>query len=109
MKIGIVSELNTQTANFGNHLQAYALNLYLRRMHPDHQVDSVIFAGKTGVKYTNILSWSFCSKVVQSLRRRVTERLYGVPEGARIANNETVNRRLSEFAEFRVRRSHCCR
>ena len=101
MKIGIISELNTNTVNFGNHLQAYALNLYLRRMNPDYQVESLMLPDKEVVKYTNVLSWSFCKKVIRSLHRRLKERIYGDTECVWLADNPMVQKRLSEFAEFR--------
>lgn len=102
MKIGIVSELNTNTVNFGNHLQAYALNLYLRRMNEDYQVESLLLPEREIVKYTNILSWSFCKKVFRSLNRRIKERIYGDTEGNRLAENDIVRNRLAQFAEFRA-------
>lgn len=60
MKIGIISEFNTETVNYGNHLQTYALNYYLRKHCNIEQVESLVLCGKQAKQYTNIfhpLTW----------------------------------------------------
>ncbi len=41
MKIGIISEFSLHTVNYGNHLQAYALNQYLKKCYPDYTIESI--------------------------------------------------------------------
>lgn len=43
MKIGIISEFKIDTVNYGNNLQAYALNKYLRDRFSDHEVETIFF------------------------------------------------------------------
>lgn len=87
--------------NYGNHLQAYALNLYVRRMNAANSVESILLPDKQIVKYTNVLSWSFCKKVFWSLHRRIKARIFGETVSGRLLNNDTVKGRLASFAEFR--------
>lgn len=43
MKIGIISEFKINTVNYGNNLQAYALNKYLRNAFPDYVIETIFF------------------------------------------------------------------
>lgn len=44
MKIGIISEFSRDHVNYGNTLQAYALNSYIKRLHPDFSVETIVVA-----------------------------------------------------------------
>lgn len=52
MKIGIISEFSTTTTNYGNNIQAYALNSYLRKTYPGHQVETIYFKNGNKSKRT---------------------------------------------------------
>ena len=41
MKLGIITNYNRKTVNFGNILQTYALNFYLRTTYANYDVETV--------------------------------------------------------------------
>lgn len=51
MKIGIISEFSKQTVNYGNCLQAYALNRYIRKIGDFDVVDTLYFPNPFQRKY----------------------------------------------------------
>ena len=42
-KIGIISELNMKNVNYGNRLQAFALNYYLNKYYNEYKTESLVF------------------------------------------------------------------
>lgn len=52
-KIGIISELNLENTNYGNRLQAYALNKYLNENFKEFVTESLYFKIYDKKKYTN--------------------------------------------------------
>lgn len=50
-KIAIITEFSFNTVNYGNHLQAYALNKYLRDEFPSYEINTIILKNKTGRKF----------------------------------------------------------
>lgn len=53
-KIGIVTQLSLLTFNYGNHLQAYALNRYLNTRFQGIVAETLLLKADTGLKYTSI-------------------------------------------------------
>lgn len=96
MKIGIISEFSTHTVNYGNHLQAYALNYYLREYMNVENVESVVLSPKHLWRHTGVLSLRFIQKMFEAVLRRL-----------HITKQETVvladrfAERMEEFARFR--------
>ena len=43
MKIAIISEFNRNSVNYGNRLQAMALNTYIRENFPDYEIKYLYF------------------------------------------------------------------
>ena len=74
MRIGIISEFTTNTVNYGNHLQAYALNTFLQNHCSKEYVESVQLGRKQIRKYTGLLSYRFYQKVVAVILRRFRTR-----------------------------------
>lgn len=75
MKIGIISELNLNTANYGNNLQAFALNHYLTKRFNPLCVHSIALKPGIPMKATGILSVTFAKKLWYAMLRRI--RNYG--------------------------------
>lgn len=42
-KIGIIAQFNLKNVNYGNRLQAYALNFYLRKTYPQFDIETLYF------------------------------------------------------------------
>lgn len=57
MKIGIVSLFNMKNVNYGNRLQAIALNSYLQEKFPDACIESICLNDWGKKKITNYFSW----------------------------------------------------
>lgn len=66
VKIGIISEIKENTINYGNILQSFALNRYLRDTFPGDIVETLFFEGKEKTKVTSYLA----------LLRRVIEKIW---------------------------------
>ena len=102
MKIGIISEFNLNTVNFGNHLQAYALNVYLRKEPDVSEVDSIALCGKQMGKHTNLFSIAFLQKAAGKLWGKLIKE----KETTVAQFDKTLFRsRLAHFEEFRSRDS----
>lgn len=52
VKIGIISEFSTTTTNYGNNIQAYALNRYLCAAYSGHQIETIFFQNGNKSKRT---------------------------------------------------------
>lgn len=92
MKIGIISDFNTLTVNYGNHLQAYALNYYLRKHCGVGQVESLVLCGKPLKQRTNI----FHPNVWKGKAKYILQR-----NAVRSTDPELVKERLAQFQRFR--------
>ena len=103
-KIAIITELTLNNLNYGNKIQAFALNYYLRKNYPDFHVETLLLREKTGREIT---SW------LQNLNRtkkRISDIFsisYIKRKIARISSNKnkvkndvSVGKRLKRFNEF---------
>lgn len=98
MKIGIISEFDLHTVNFGNHLQAYALNYYLRKAFDAEVVDSIALCGKQMGQHTNVFSLAFLQKMTNKLLSKVQK---GKTEVAEQFDKTIFHSRLVQFEAFR--------
>lgn len=71
VKIGIISEFSTTTTNFGNNVQAYALNKYIREVYPEHQVETIYFKNEFKMKRTFYIGSVIrkCKVIIKRLRK----------------------------------------
>lgn len=92
MKIGIISDFRLDTVNYGNHLQAYALNFYLRRHCGIEQVDSLVLCGKDLKQYTNIFHPDAWKRKVKNMMQK---------KSVKLSDPEIVKERLMHFRRFR--------
>lgn len=58
-KIGIVTELNLDDVNYGNHLQSYALNQYLSLQYPEHEVETFLLPRRRETRIYASAFWWF--------------------------------------------------
>ena len=65
MKVGIISEFKLDTVNFGNQLQAYALNYFLRNHLGIENVESIALGSKQMGQHTKVCSAAFAGKVMK--------------------------------------------
>lgn len=96
MKIGIVSEFNTESINYGNHLQAYALNAYIRSIRDNNETETILLASRQLTRLTNVISLSFCKKMIYGIMRRIFEAKRPV-----VTEKANIERRGKLFADFR--------
>lgn len=96
MKIGIISEFKIDTVNYGNNLQAYALNRYLRNTFPDLTVETIYFDNDAGRKnkVTSYLS------LLRIKLGRVWWKIKGKRSRAASMNSEICQKRLEGFHRF---------
>lgn len=100
MKIGIISEFNTNTVNYGNNLQAYALNSFLRWHCGVEQVESLELTGKMSKQYTNVLHPSVGKRVQMRIRRMLGEK------PVQILDPVLVQERMKQFRSFQEKHIH---
>ncbi|MBR4909259.1 MAG: polysaccharide pyruvyl transferase family protein [Acidaminococcaceae bacterium] len=105
-RIAIITELTLNNLNYGNRIQAFALNYYLRKNHPEFSVETLLLRNKTGREVT---SWLYN---LERTRKRLSDIFsinYIKRKVARIfSNNDTdkgkkdfsVVKRLKRFNEF---------
>lgn len=96
MKIGIVTEYKKNTVNYGNNLQVYALNAWLRRQYPEYEIKTYHFTGPARVKRKFVSAKGFIIKVWGRLRRTLTQEKSLEPK----VDRELVKTRLAAFAAF---------
>ena len=96
MKVGIISEYALHTVNFGNCLQAYALNSFLRNGLGIERVESIALGSKQMLRYTHMLSLGFASKIGHTLWDKT------VGKASNNSASETVDlkNRLRKFEDF---------
>lgn len=96
MKVGIISEYALHTVNYGNYLQAYALNSFLRNGLGIEQVESIALGSKQMIRYTHVLSLGFASKVFNAL----WDKTVGKTKNNSVSRTADLKNRLREFEDF---------
>lgn len=104
MKVGIISEYALHIVNYGNYLQTYALNSFLRNGLGIGQVESIALGSKQLLRYTHVFSPGFAAKIFHTLWDKTVGRT------GKISEPETVDlkNRLQEFEDFRNRHIPTC-
>ena len=75
MKIGIITEFSKSTTNYGNILQTYALNHYLRSAYPTFTVQTVLFNPCKPFGWISIsLIKRFISSILKTFRRLIKQK-----------------------------------
>ncbi len=69
MKIGIINVYNRDTINYGNVLQTYALNLFLRNTYPKAQIETILYKGRSGIKCTSYIG-AIKNKIIRKLKAK---------------------------------------
>lgn len=93
-KIGIISELNLKNANYGNRLQAYALNKYLNTNY-DCKAESIILKGiydvniETKKYYFNFIKK--IKKIPSKIKFKLNRKKYNFAKRIEACNNFTKN------------------
>ena len=72
-KIGIISELNLNNTNYGNRLQAFALNYYLNNNFNEYQTDSLYFNIYDVKKNTKLYPSLIVQKIIKKMKRIVNK------------------------------------
>jgi len=86
-KIAIITELSLKSTNYGNNIQAYALNKFLRLKYPDYTVETILLKKGTGRKITSFIFYvkRIVRKVVLLTRKK---------------KDETINLKKKSFNDF---------
>lgn len=92
-KIGIVTELNLNDVNFGNHLQSYALNHYLNLQYPEKEVETLLLPRRHEARIYATVFWWF---------RITCKRCYAKLKGMIIPSNrgQKIDNRFEKFIQF---------
>lgn len=98
MKIGIISEFLLHTVNYGNQLQAYALNTYLRNYCGMEQVTSIALGTQVG-KHIPRCSWAFAKKIYKALKGK----FLGYTSPIADCSVELLQDRYENFRRFRTK------
>lgn len=96
MKVGIISEFKFDTINYGNQLQAYALNYFLRNHLDIENVESIALGPKQLIKYTKVWSAAFAWKALRTLWDKFAAKLPTHSEQKTV----DLGSRLQKFREF---------
>ncbi len=103
-KIAIITELTLNNLNYGNRIQAFALNYYLKKNYPDYYVETLLFRKKTGREIT---SWLHNLNRTKKRISDIFSVSYIKRKIARISGNndkgnkdDSVVKRLKRFNEF---------
>lgn len=96
MKIGIVSEFKRNTLNYGNHLQAYALNRFVGKFPSVDCVDSLVMGDHLLNHYTRIFSLRAMRAVYYTLHNEL-KRL----QPNRVKEYPQFSERFKAFEAFR--------
>lgn len=99
-KIGIISQFNLETVNFGNRLQAFALNRYLSVHFPEY---------KTETLYFNFYDKKLVTRKISPLQyvKHKTGRAYQKLFGNNITTNK-INTRLKNCNKFSQKYMNLC-
>lgn len=97
MKIVIISELSQTTVNYGNHLQAYALNRFLRERYHTECVQSVELISRKHWKYTNIFTKDYFQILINFVQHRFKSNKKNATQ-----DNNVLEKRLQKFEQFRI-------
>ena len=96
MKVGIISEFKLDTVNFGNQLQAYALNYFLRNHLGIENVESIALGSKQMGQHTKVCSAAFAGKVMNTLWKKAAAKLQKHKEQEPV----DFRNRLQKFRDF---------
>lgn len=92
MKIGIISELNMKNANYGNRLQAFALNKYMNTRFSENITESLYFNFYDKKRITKFLPKKYIEKVLNKIKKKRTLfKSINIDERIRRANDFTLN------------------
>ena len=86
-KIAIITELSLNSTNYGNNIQAYALNKYLRLRFPDYRVETILIKKGTGREITSLLYYG----------KRIVKKIILMTKKKK---DETINVKKKLFNEF---------
>jgi len=97
MKVGIISQFNRTNVNYGNKLQAYALNRYLTGKMPNDSIISLFFLdyGKNIITQNESCFELFTCKV-----RRIPQKITGVGKQSKLVINRL--KRINKFSEKNI-------
>lgn len=104
MKIAIISEFQKQTVNYGNNLQAYALNHYLHMKYPSIEVDTLWFQDPSKKHITSYLGL-LCSKTISCIKNIISSGHLRNKSGC--INLQLVKSRLKAFENFQKNITLC--
>lgn len=104
VKVGIVSEFKLDTINFGNQLQAYALNYFLRNHLGIENVESIALGAKQMGQHTKVCSVAFAWKVLNTLWMKITAKFQAHREQKAIG----LRNRLQKFRDFQEKNIPVC-
>ena len=91
MKVGIISEFNTNKVNYGNNLQAYALNAFLNSRYKKNCYETIQFSNSVKKRWTKI----FSKKIVARIFSRIKRKLLGEKSSVKLMRED-----LSRFKGF---------
>lgn len=95
MRIGIISEFRRDTLNYGNHLQAYALNRLVKSISSANCVDSLVMGDSLLNRYTRV----FSLRTMRAMYYAACEKLKKLKSES--AKKEQFAERFDEFEKFR--------
>ena len=97
MKIAITSEFRKKTVNYGNNLQAYALNHYLHIKYPSIEVDTLLFQNRQKRHITSFLG-VLCRKAISCIKNIISSgHLRNKKDDI---NSQLVQSRIKAFENF---------
>ena len=99
-KIGIISELNFNNSNYGNRLQAYALNKYLNENF-DCEAESIVLKGSYDVNKQTSKVFFTKLKKIKKLPAKLKKRLN--------SNKYNYSERIKECNEFTKKTTKLCK
>lgn len=88
-KIGIISELRSNSFNYGSRLQSYALNYYLNKNYKNYETESLIFSNNSKRKRTQITYLSLFSLLKKFNKPKKEKQLYDFSKRLEKANEFT--------------------
>lgn len=89
IRVGIITQLSLNTVNYGNHLQAYALNKYLNSHFLNIEAETMLIKGDAGIKFTT-LKGMFSHYILKAKIR-----VYGL-----LYNTAKIESRYNRFRSF---------
>ena len=87
--VGIITLLSLNSVNYGNHLQAYALNKYINKNYSTIHAVTLLIKDGSGIKFTTI------DGCIKYYSRKIKRKLYWILYGIK-----NVEKRLDRFKQF---------